>query len=522
MKTFTALTLILSAAVLSAGCSGGGDAVGPDDPGEQNIRVSGASLSKDELTIAVGSTATLTPTLSPSDATNKGVTWGSDNNAVATVDGNGKVTGVKLGRATILVSTNDGNITAACRVTVAAGIVAVTDVKLDMTTMTLASEDQIPLTATVIPATATDKSVKWSSSDRSVATVDADGRVTGVKIGGTADIVCTSGDGDKTAVCKVTVTAPDPENLLRTTYIPDPVFLDHCRKQMGEWDTNGDGKLYKNEASGVKILDVANVYGNSIHSLQGIEYFTGLTYLDCSLNNLVSLDVSKCEMLTELNCNNNSRLSSLELSAYTRMTRLNCSACSLASLDVSRCSRLLELSCFLNDLTRLDLSRCTRLVTLDVEGNELTSLDLSTNRSLKGLICNNNSLDELDLSACPELASLDCDNNSLTGLDLSKNGALIFLSCDTNLITTIDVANNSELESLVCNNNELVSMKIGAENGMLRQILSQGNRLSAEALNTILESLPPNSGSISIRNNPGAYSCDRLIAEEKNWTVLYE
>lgn len=79
--------------------------------------VTGVTLNKNAATIKVGKTETLTATVSPSNATNKAVTWSSNNTAVATVS-NGVVTTVAAGNATITVTTTDGGNTATCAVTV--------------------------------------------------------------------------------------------------------------------------------------------------------------------------------------------------------------------------------------------------------------------------------------------------------------------------------------------------------------------------------------------------------------------
>ncbi len=81
------------------------------------IPVTGVSLSLTELSLEKGRTATLTATVAPSDATNKKVTWSSNNTAVATVE-EGTVTAVSGGTATITVTTEDGSHTATCEVTV--------------------------------------------------------------------------------------------------------------------------------------------------------------------------------------------------------------------------------------------------------------------------------------------------------------------------------------------------------------------------------------------------------------------
>lgn len=83
------------------------------------ILVTGVTLNKSELALYTGGSATLTATVQPDDATNKAVNWSSSNEAVATVDTNGKVTAVGEGNATITATAADGsNISATCTVTV--------------------------------------------------------------------------------------------------------------------------------------------------------------------------------------------------------------------------------------------------------------------------------------------------------------------------------------------------------------------------------------------------------------------
>lgn len=82
------------------------------------VAVTGISLDKSELSLAVEKTATLTATVTPSDATNQNVTWTSDNTAVATVSDAGLVTAIAVGTANITVTTEDGAYTATCAVTV--------------------------------------------------------------------------------------------------------------------------------------------------------------------------------------------------------------------------------------------------------------------------------------------------------------------------------------------------------------------------------------------------------------------
>ena len=89
-----------------------------DVTGTVNYQVTGVTLNKNTTTIKVGGTETLTAMVEPANATNKAVTWSSDNISVATVDANGLVTAVAEGSATITVTTEDGSKTATCTVIV--------------------------------------------------------------------------------------------------------------------------------------------------------------------------------------------------------------------------------------------------------------------------------------------------------------------------------------------------------------------------------------------------------------------
>ncbi len=170
------------------------------------VAVTGVSLDNTLLLISVGESRKLSATVKPSGATNKEVSWTSNNESVATVDSNGNVKGLKEGSATITVTTKDGSKTATCKVTVSKPVstIAVTGVSLNKTSLSLTVGGSQSLSATVSPSNASDKSVSWKSSDTSVATVDGSGNVKAVKAG-TATVTVTTKDGSKTATCKVTV-----------------------------------------------------------------------------------------------------------------------------------------------------------------------------------------------------------------------------------------------------------------------------------------------------------------------------
>jgi len=174
----------------------------PADDKPTTVAVTGVTLDKSSLTMTVGGTAPLVPTIEPSNATNKNVSWTSSNNSVATVS-NGTVTAVAPGSAIIIVTTEDGNKSADCAVTVEAATIAVTGVTLDQSSLTMSVGGTAPLVPTVEPSNATNKNVSWTSSNNSVATV-SNGTVTAVAPG-SATITVTTADGNKTATCAVTV-----------------------------------------------------------------------------------------------------------------------------------------------------------------------------------------------------------------------------------------------------------------------------------------------------------------------------
>jgi|GEM_PF-969054 len=166
-----------------------------------NVGVESVSLNKDETTIDAGKSETLVATVSPATATNKTVAWTSSDTKIVTVSAKGVVKGINAGTATITVTTTDGNYEATCEVTVNQPVTSVT---LDKKTLTVNAGDIGELNATVGPEEATDKSVVWSSSNKSIATVDENGIVNGISKG-SITITVTTNSGGKKATCKVTV-----------------------------------------------------------------------------------------------------------------------------------------------------------------------------------------------------------------------------------------------------------------------------------------------------------------------------
>ena len=181
---------------------------------KKEIPITEISLDKSSATLTEGETTTLTATVLPENTTDsKSVSWSSSNSEVATVDANGTVTAKRAGTAVITATSTNGK-TAGCTVTVSRKEIPITEISLDKSSATLTEGETTTLVATVLPENTTyGKSVKWSSSNVAVATVDLMGKVT-AKSAGTAIITATSENG-KTASCTVTVNKKDTYTGLR-------------------------------------------------------------------------------------------------------------------------------------------------------------------------------------------------------------------------------------------------------------------------------------------------------------------
>lgn len=179
------------------------------------VPVTAVKLNKLALIMELQETKTLTATIMPSDATNKKVTWFSDNPTYVKVDENGKLTALKEGVATITVKTEDGNCTAKCIVVVVKenddddddddnDEHPVLNIKMNKTSLKLKDHQRYTLKAIVTPGVGRVTKLNWKSSNTSVVIVDNNGTVT-PKGTGTAIITASTSDGKLSCQCTVTV-----------------------------------------------------------------------------------------------------------------------------------------------------------------------------------------------------------------------------------------------------------------------------------------------------------------------------
>jgi len=246
------------------------------------------TLDAKTLKLNSGSIKTLTPTILPSTAINKSVTWKSSNKSIVTIDSTGTIKGIKKGKSTITATTVDNKKTAKCIVTVAATpseIINVTGITLNKTNTTIDMESNEQLIATISPLDATNKDITWESSNSEIVKIDQNGILKGSKIGKTT-ITATTIDGNKTASCEVIV----DDQIIN--------FNDKILSMYIIWsipNKPNNSEIYKSELAKIKNFQISN---SGIKDLTGIESLTNLVYLNLSWSPLE--DISQLTQLTNL------------------------------------------------------------------------------------------------------------------------------------------------------------------------------------------------------------------------------
>ena len=282
------------------------------------------------------------------------------------------------------------------------------------------------------------------------------------------------------------------------------------------------------------IAGTLNFASKSIQYATGIEYFTGITRLECANNSLKSLDLSSNIKLTRVYAANN-QLKNLKLSGLSSLTRLYCENNQITQLDLTgspsiqlvNCSNnllsflvvpdnnsLTHLYCNNNQLTQLDCSNNTALFLLQADNNNLVALDVTNAASLSSLFCVNNQLPAIDLSTNPALQLFYCSSNNLTQLSLGQNTGLKNLRCGSNLLTSLNLSANLSLKDIRCSSNQLVSLQLPATS-TLTHVYCQTNQLVSldASQNTGLFYLQCDGNQLQALNLSNASSISYVLAD---------
>ncbi len=287
------------------------------------------SLEKHSISLKVGETETLRAQITPSSADNKTIVWSSSNKQIVSVDANGNVVASKAGEAWIkAVSEDKSGAKDSCLVTV---VQPVTGITLSKESHTFdKTGESIHLEVTVHPEDASNKEVRWSSSNENVCIVNK-GLVTAVAPG-TAVITVTAEDGNYKANCiikvlqhvieiklnKNTLTLKvEEEELLTATIAPDnadnkAIKWSSSNEQIASVDNNGNVVALKAGEVWVKVVSEDNAEAKDSCKVTVTQPVTGITlnHSSCELNSIGESVVLEANVLPEDASNKNVKWSS--------------------------------------------------------------------------------------------------------------------------------------------------------------------------------------------------------------------
>lgn len=260
-------------------------------------------------------------------------------------------------------------------------------------------------------------------------------------------------------------------------------------------DANSNNQIEESEALQVGSLYLSDF---SISSLDGINYFTNITSLNCENNLLSGLNVTNLLYLTSLNCSNN-QLANLNVNGLTELQNLNCQFNQLANLNVSGITNLFNLECSYNQIVTLNLNNLLTLEVLNCSNNQIAGFDLTDLINLKSFDCSNNQLQSMDTIGLTSLESLncssnvlgslavnglinftnlDCNNNQLSTLSLINLASLIDLNCNFNQLSLLNLNNVINLKNFACTNNLLISLNLSGLS-QLQNLDCQNNQITS-------------------------------------------
>ena len=218
---------------------------------------------------------------------------------------------------------------------------------------------------------------------------------------------------------------------------------------LDNFDTDKDGKLSAKEVTAITEI---NIKGKGIKSMDGVEYFqfTNLTKLDCSDNELTSLDiVSFFPALEELDCSNN-RLSSLSFTKNKNLRIFKGDNNEFTSLgDFGGKTEVITASG--NQLTSCNVGYMGSLTKVDLSNNMLSDVNVHYDEALKDLNISNNNITDVTIWTLVSLENFDCSNNPITEIATAGSGygsKLLSLNVSNTSLTKLDVSGNTSLQSL--------------------------------------------------------------------------
>lgn len=222
-------------------------------------------------------------------------------------------------------------------------------------------------------------------------------------------------------------------------------------------DINNDGEIQYSEALSIKWLRIPYSY---ISDLTGIEAFVNLVRLDCSGNNLTSVNLSNLANLKYLEISNNRISGNLDLSSLTNLKYFTASNNLIDNINVNGLGYLNSLTIDENRLTNINLNGLINLRVLFLAQNHLTNLNLSNLSNLKYINVNKNRLTNITFLNNQVLEDIYCFENQFVSLDLTSLVNLKQIDCMSNHLSSLLVNGLSNLETIICNYNDLTTLNL--------------------------------------------------------------
>ena len=207
---------------------------------DDNAEITNISFAQNNISVKKGNTVKLIPIVKPGSKVSSKLTWKSSNPSIASVDANGKIKGLKEGTVTITVISPNGK-TAKCTVTVTKKSIKVDKIILNPTEMNLKVGDIEQVSLSVSPKNATERDITWSTSDKSIATVDENGIIKALKSG------------------KVTITAKTKDGNVKATV---SVIVEDISNTVDVYDDDYDSVTWNGS-------NELNIFSKSIYNVDG-------------------------------------------------------------------------------------------------------------------------------------------------------------------------------------------------------------------------------------------------------------
>lgn len=305
-------------------------------------------------------------------------------------------------------------------------------------------------------------------------------------------------------------------------YIPDAALKSYL---VNNYDDDYDGEITVGEA---EYITMVNCSGKGVEDLTGLEACSNLVTLNCSNNNISTIELPNLLQLKTVTCNDNpiSRLNfdnctalqylnlqgvttnaisgtAITINGYTQaptfyISALNTQFTSFSFKNTPDLTAIEFYGGFTDvnlsgntSLRTIDVSTLLDLKTLDVQKCKLQSLDVTKNLALTSLICNNNELTALDVSKNTALVKFYCNDNKLPRINVRTNTLLEEFDISNNLLSTLNIRNNTALTYLCISDNAEMTMVDVEYNTALKTLYADGLAITDINLtaNTELEKL---------------------------------